>query len=144
MRNLIAELKQEHAVISARLVEARALGISSAQGRDHLLLVKSTLLAHLAKEDQQLYPKLREAAANDRQLETLLKIFARDMEQVSGFAIQFFAKFESGVATSDQYLEDVAMLLARLRFRIGNEEQILYREYQRVSAEELRLLASST
>ena len=62
MSALIEELKREHAKIIAMLNEVKELGILSKEGQSRLMSAKKSLLAHLKKEDEQLYPVLRKEA----------------------------------------------------------------------------------
>ena len=131
MSTLTDALKQDHVALVESLGKVKALGISTLEGRHTLLSVKSALLAHLAREDEQLYPVLREAAGNDRALMTKLEVFARDMELVTSEAVRFFEKYAdggSGIAFASDYGHLHAVLAARIR----KEETNLYPEYERI------------
>ena len=70
MSQLIQEFKSEQLQISDLLLQAREVGVGNQQGRDLILSAKKMLLALLNKEDQYLYPVLREAAENDESLKS--------------------------------------------------------------------------
>ena len=65
MSKLVDELKKEHSVIVETLNKVKNLGFVSEEGQNILLAVKKNLLAHLKKEDEQLYPFLKNAAENE-------------------------------------------------------------------------------
>ncbi len=128
MSNLVEELKKEHSVIVETLNKVKSLGITSEEGQNTLLAAKSGLLAHLRKEDEQLYPVLKKAAETDSNLNRTLDIFARDMEEVSKAVSEFFAKYSTG-GSGIEFAEDLGELFAILSSRISKEENILYQKY---------------
>lgn len=108
MAKLIEELKKEHAVIVEGIEQIRESGISSKEGQQWLLNAKQSLLAHLKKEDDELYPVLNKAAEKDPSLKQTLEFFAKDMAGVSKTAIDFLINIQRGVQVSrlQQTLED--------------------------------------
>ncbi len=127
MSVLIKELKKDHSEIVAILNEVKELGISSKEGQAKLLSVKEHLLTHLNKEDEQLYPVLRKEAEINKQLESILDLFAMDMEKVSRVVQEFFDKYSRGVSGTELQKE-FENLCEALDKRISNEEDILYEE----------------
>lgn len=125
---LIDQLKQQHGELSATLTKVRELGIGTEQGKALLFSAKSGLLAHLEKENRELYPALRKAAEADGKLKSLLDDFARDMESVASNAMQFFDKY-SGRADGADFGRDFGKLIAVLSERIRKEEAMLYAEF---------------
>lgn len=97
---LIKELKAEHAKLVKILTKVKEMGPSE-EGMTLLTSAKAALLAHLGKEDAKLYPALRAAAETDPKVKQTLSIFGADMEQISAVALEFFAKYEKGIATSE-------------------------------------------
>jgi hypothetical protein len=132
MTSLILELQREHQLIAEHLKVARDAGVDSQKGLLALGKAKATLLAHLKKEDEQLYPLLREAAKKDRRLAWLLELYARDMEEVSTAALAFFDKYANG-GRGVEFGRDFGTLIARLNARIANEERELYREFDAIT-----------
>ncbi len=128
MSELIEEFKSEHSGILAILSEAKKLGILSHEGQSKLMSAKVSLLAHLKKEDEQFYPVLRKEAENNKQLKTILVIFAIDMENISSIVVEFFDKYSRGVSGKELQREYENLLVA-LGKMIRNEEDILYEEY---------------
>ena len=128
MSKLIEELRKEHVAIAETLAQVNRLGITSEQGQSLLLDAKSGLLAHLEKEDEQLYPVLHSAAERDANLKRILDLFAHDMDKISKAALEFFEKYSTG-GSGVEFAKDFGGLLAALSIRIGREESILYRKY---------------
>ncbi|HEO65450.1 MAG TPA: hemerythrin domain-containing protein [Spirochaetes bacterium] len=132
MSKLVEELKQEHVVLVKVLGEIQELGSRSQETKDKLSAVKAGLLNHLLKEDHQLYPSLRKAAESDPRLKTTLDVFAKEMDQISAFALDFFEKYSSE-SGGIQFAKDFGSLVASLSSRIRKEEQILYPEYDKLN-----------
>jgi iron-sulfur cluster repair protein YtfE (RIC family) len=131
MSALIEELKKEHSAIIATLNEVRELGILSEEGQAKLRSAKESLLEHLKKEDERLYPVLRKEAEHNKKLKEILDVFAMDMENVSKIVLEFFDKYSEEVIDSavQGEFED---LFAAFRNRIRNEEDILYEEHEKI------------
>ena len=129
MSILIEELKKEHSEIVAALNEVKKLGILSKEGQKRLMSVQTSLLAHLEMEDDQLYPRLRKQAENNKNLKNTLDLFEMDMENVSTVVREFFDKY-SEEFSGEELSEDFKTLFAALSKRINNEEAFLYEEYE--------------
>jgi hypothetical protein len=132
MSALIEELKKEHSKIVATLDEIEVIGILSKEGKSKLLSVKTHLLTHLKKEDEQLYPALRKEAKSNKQVKNTLELFAIDMEDVSRIVLEFFDKYSGGVLGME-FHRDFDSLFVALSTRIRNEENILYAEYEKMN-----------
>lgn len=128
---LIKDLKSDHAKLVTVLTKVKQLG-PNAEGMKLLTTAKAALLAHLGKEDTHLYPELNAAAATDPKVKTTLEIFGKDMAKISKAALDFFAKYESGVASEFDFSRDFGGLLATLATRIRKEEEQLYPLYDAV------------
>jgi len=131
MSALIEELKREHAKIIAMLNEVKELGILSRQGQARLMSAKDSLLEHLKKEDERLYPVLRKEAERNKNLKKEVGMFAMDPEYVSRVVSQFFDKY-SGGEIDENFSINFESLLAALNARIRNEEESLYEEYDEI------------
>ncbi|MFQ5713660.1 MAG: hemerythrin domain-containing protein [Candidatus Scalinduaceae bacterium] len=129
MSALIEELKKEHSEIVATLNEVKKLGILSKEGQAKLLSVKESLLAHLNKEDGQLYPALKKGAEHNKDLKNTLDLFAMDMENVSSVALEFYDKYSEG-ALGEEFAREFEKLFAAINSRIRHEEEVLYDEYE--------------
>lgn len=132
MSRLIEELKTDHSALVSMLNKVKELGISSVNGQKILVQSKETLLTHLNKEDRDLYPVLRKAAENDKNLRGVIDLFAKDMEIVSKAALDFFNKYSVG-RTGIEFAIDYGRFLGDLKIRMKKEEVILYPEYERIN-----------
>lgn len=128
---LVEKLKREHAEILKTIEVVKMYGISSKSGQDTLMSVKDRLLEHLQNEDEQLYPVLRNAARDNPELNKLLEVFAKDMENISQVAMEFFAKY-SGGGCGMEFARDFGRLTGLLSQRIIKEGSILYEEYDKL------------
>ncbi len=131
MSNLIEELKIEHKTILDVLDEVKKLGISSKSGREKLLSARDLLTAHMTKEDEQYYPKLRQAAAYNKDLKVTLDYFVSDMESVSKKAMQVFDKYSHG-GNEAEFSGEIKMLYVLLKDRILTEENTLFMKFSDV------------
>jgi DUF438 domain-containing protein len=132
MSKLVDELKQHHQFLRARIDAVKAAGVDSPDGRAALSQIKASLFAHLAKEDEQLYPALEAAGKSDRRLADILTIFRDDITQVAQAATAFFAGFDSGQVKGMQLAREFGALTAQLTIRVAKEESILYAEYDKL------------
>lgn len=128
MSNLVKQLKNDHQAILSALNRVKGLGISTKEGLDKLMEVKMLLLQHLQKEDRELYPRLWHAAEVDSSLRQTLELFAKDMDQISRLAMEFFQKYAQGGA-GVEFARDFGRLYATLGERIRREENIIYARY---------------
>lgn len=131
MSKLIQELKSDHEKLAQVLSSALAKGPTK-EGLQLLNTTKAALLAHLKKEDTFLYPELKKAAVNDKNLKSTIDMFASDMDKISKAAIDFFNKWEKG-GDGVEFAKDIGSLISVLRSRIHREESSLYPEYDRVA-----------
>lgn len=132
MAVLIEDLKKEHAEIVDVLKEVKTLGIGSKEGKAKLLLAKDGLLSHLKKEDEQLYPVLKKEAEKNPELKRTLDIFAQEMEKISGVVLSFFGKYSGSAPSGLEFAKDLGAIFTGLETRIRREENILYREYEKI------------
>ena len=128
MSKLVEELRKEHAVIAETLNKVKSLGFTLKEGQNTLLAAKSGFLAHLKKEDEQLYPVLKNAAESDANLKRSLDAFAKDMNEISKAALEFFDKYSTG-GSGMEFAKDFGKVFATLSQRIRKEENILYQKY---------------
>lgn len=132
MSKLIEELKKGHAEILDTLSCVKDFGITTKEGREKLLSSKISLLKNLNTEDEQLYPVLRKAAQNNEILKSKLDLFAKDMEEISKKAIQFFEKYANG-GSGSEFATEFGILYATIEMRIKKEEEILFKEYEKLN-----------
>ncbi len=132
MSALIDEFKKEHSEIIDTLKEIKELGVLSEEGQAKLISAKESLLEHLKKEDELLYPVLRKEAEHNEKLKELLDVFAKDMENVSRVVMDFFDKYSEDVIDS-AVTDEFEHLFAAFRNRIRHEEDILYEEHEKIN-----------
>lgn len=132
MSQLTQELKQEHGNIANLLGEITKLGITSTEGQRKLMNAKQGLLAHLKKEDDRLYPALQRAAESNPALKETLDVYAKDMAGISNAAINFFTKYANG-GSGIEFGKDIGGLVSTLKVRIRKEEDVLYKEYDKLN-----------
>lgn len=131
MSNLIEELKNEHRSILGVLDQVKTLGISSRSGRERLLSARDLLIAHVTKEDEQYYPKLRQAAADNKDLKVMLDYFIKDMENVSKKAMEVFDRYSFG-GDETEFAGEFKLLYVMLKDRIQTEENTLFAKFSEV------------
>jgi len=132
MAKLIEVLKKEHTVIAETLNKARDQGLTSKEGQNVLLAAKNGLLAHLQKEDVHLYPVLNKAAESDANLKRTLETFAKDMEEISRAALEFFEKYSDG-GSGLEFGRDLGKFYTLLYQRISKEEKIIFEKYDELN-----------
>ncbi len=130
MNDLIEELKKEHAALIQALGNVMEVGIGNSKGQQILYTMQHKLLAHLKKEDEELYPVLKKEAECNADVEKTLELFASEMEIVSQAALQFFEQYTSGGGVD--FAKDFGKLSAALGARIRREENILFEAYTKI------------
>ena len=131
MADLIQDLVADHVALLDTWNRARQRGVTSAEGREILLQLKGTLIAHLRKEDFFLYPVLKRAAAQDKRLQELMQSFVDDMAHISKTAIAFFDKYRGG-GSDTEFAQEFGRLYATFMDRHEREEKLLYPEFRKI------------
>lgn len=126
--SLIERLTAEHNALRDALQKINELRISQPEGRELLFKTKSLLLAHLALEDQELYPALDRLAEN----KVLASSFHQEMQDISGSVLQFFKKYDDGIKDGIEFARDFGQIRAMLVQRMIREETRLYPAYKTV------------
>lgn len=134
MSQLIDELKRDHEAMESMLAKAKDSRISHAEAHKILAAARTSLLAHLKKEDIRLYPVLSNAAQNNGNLKRTMDFYAKDMEEITRTAIAFFDKYAPANAVIDiEFARAFGNLFATLSRRMRNEENTLYQEYEKLN-----------
>jgi len=134
MAQIIEELKKDHAAIESMLNKAKDPSISHKEARKILISARTSLLAHLKKEDTQLYPVLNKAALSDATLKMRLDFYAKDMEEITSNAIGFFDKYSPENAIIDiEFAKAFGKLFSTISIRLRTEESTLYKEYEKLN-----------
>ncbi|PJE79267.1 hypothetical protein CI610_01757 [invertebrate metagenome] len=131
MSDLINSFKDEHVRITDTLLEVQNVGISSNAGQKLMQSAKGYLVAHLRKEDKELYPVLWKAAEQDSELKKTLEVYAKDMEKITDSALAFFDKYQKE-GDEAEFAKDSRGLMKVLLKRISNEETVLYKKYNEI------------
>jgi hypothetical protein len=133
MARLIDELKRDHVAIESMLAKVKDTSLSSKEAHKILISAQATLLAHLKKEDLQLYPVLAKAAGSDANLKRTVDFYAKDMDLISKDAVEFFGKYSAPDAAIDiEFARAFGKLFATLSRRLRSEEGSLYKEYEKL------------
>lgn len=133
MARLIDELKRDHIEIDAMLAKVRDSKISHQEAHRILIAAKVKLLAHLKKEDLQLYPVLNKEAVNDAALKRSVEFYAKDMQEITAEAVAFFDKYSPADAAIDiEFARAFGKLYSILSRRLRSEESTLYPAYEKV------------
>lgn len=133
MARLIDELKRDHVEIETMLAKVRDNGITSNEAHKILIAARSKLLAHLKKEDIQLYPVLNKEAVNDVTLKRSVEFYAKDMDQITADAVAFFDKYSPADAPIDiEFAKAFGRLYSTISRRLRSEEGTLYQAYEKV------------
>ena len=134
MSKLVNELKQEHKEITDILLELQKIGASSKKGMELLIQSKTSLLAHLTKEDEKLYPPLHEKAKSDLNFKRTLDTFGAEMEKITEFVLDFYNKYSdiNNIKTAE-FVKDISTFIVALKNRIMKEEVAIYKAYEKLN-----------
>jgi hypothetical protein len=134
MASLIDELKKDHAAITALLDRLKDPKVNNQEAHKILLTAQASLLAHLKKEDTQLYPVLNKAARGDVVLKRTIDFYAKDMDVITSNAVQFFDKYSRDDSRIDlEFAKAFGNLFATISRRLRSEETSLYKEFEKIS-----------
>ena len=134
MAQLIDELKKDHAAIESMLNKSKDSSISHKEAHRILIEARTSLLAHLHKEDTLLYPALHTAALTNPALKRTLDFYATNMEEITSNAIAFFDKYSAVAAVTDiEFAKAFGNLFSTISIRLRDEENTLYKEYEKLN-----------
>ena len=132
MSALIEEFRKEHSEILAMLNEIKELGILTHKGQEKLMSVKSCLIGHFNEEDEKFYPVLYKAAEQNKKLKELLELLANGLQTLSIGVTEFFDKYNRGILDT-MFEKEFENLFVALCKRMRQEEDVLYKEYERMN-----------
>ncbi|MEM5340000.1 hemerythrin domain-containing protein [Paraburkholderia azotifigens] len=123
--SLITTLKHDHEEIFRLLDECRSLGVGSEEGRRKLKQLRGVVVAHLAREDQKLYPAMQKHDAT----RALGDMYAQEMRAMSAEILGFFDSLDTGRSGLESARE-IGRVISHLRQRMTREEVRLYPAFE--------------
>jgi hemerythrin superfamily protein len=132
MSDFIYELKQEHSQIRVSLQEISSMDLHSKEARKKLLEMKALFINHIKKEDEEIYPKLKEVSSNDAQFMNILNYLESEIRLISQFVSIFFDRVPDKKA-SQGLNREFSLISSTLIKRIDHEEEIFFPEYEKIS-----------
>jgi iron-sulfur cluster repair protein YtfE (RIC family) len=132
MSEFIDSLRKEHDEIKESLMKISAMDLSSKDARLQLATIQEVFIKHLQKEDDEMYPRLKEASSSDEQLMNILKYMEDEIKLISQFVFIFFDKF-SKKTDSVGFDREFSLICSTLIKRIEKEEEVFFPEYEKIS-----------
>ena len=131
MTDFIDSLRQEHAAIKDSLKRISTMDLDSREARIKLMKVKEIFINHIKKEDEVMYPRLKEASSSDEHLMNILKYMEDEIELISQFVFIFFDKYSKKNA-SHGFEREFSLICSTLITRIEKEEAVFFPEYEKM------------
>lgn len=125
---LIQSLNAEHAQLASILSDIKNEGSLTPKALEKISQVKSALISHLAHEDRDFYPVMKQEANINPSLAQLLEVMGRDMNDIAEAALSQIAAWEKGEG-KERFTQDCSSLISVLSDRIKREEHSLYAKY---------------
>ncbi|MEA3317113.1 MAG: hemerythrin domain-containing protein [Bacteroidota bacterium] len=133
MSKLINELELEHKNLLNNLNELKKIGTTSVKGKELISKTKSTILAHLEKEDKLLYPPLYKKAKTNKSIDNTLDTFATNMESITGYVSKFYKKYsDNNLMNNNDFSTDITKFIILFKERVMKEEVILFKLYDKI------------
>jgi iron-sulfur cluster repair protein YtfE (RIC family) len=144
MTALTQELKAQHQWLVAQLTSVRK-NTGAPDAHETLRSIQKGLLAHLQKEDGNLYPRLAAAGEKDPKVREINDMFGSEMKRIATVAVAFFDRYvQPGATSSSKFITDLDELVKVLAARISSEEMVLYPTYDRVAFDDPEGVVEST
>ncbi|GEM_PF-2737877 len=132
MDRLIEELKKQHEKLLEGFEGIFNDSAHSLSIEEVAKSLKDLLLDHIKTEDEQFYPVLYKAAKKDDYIRTMTDIFIQDFDKIYKQIQEYYDKYFSGRNYSkEEFITDSAKIMATLRNRIYEEENVLFPLYER-------------
>ena len=137
MSKLVDELMLEHKSLVSVFGQIPPLlkAGKHAEISSHLKMARNGLLAHLKKEDAELYTALAAAGHSDARAKELHFAFSSEMQNIAKAALQFFDRYEAISEYDAEFGKDLDAVVGVLGKRIFSEENILYPHYNKTQGE---------
>lgn len=134
MNEYVKHWKAEHAAIMDFLACAVTLDIGSKAGQEKIREAKNMILKHLKSEDEVLYPMLKKDAREKVNLEKLLEIFVKEMDELAPKVLSFFKEYEDN-PKAEGLSSELYRLIGLLKVRIYAEENMLIKKYEIIAGQ---------
>jgi hypothetical protein len=131
MTNMIDELRTDHLDLSISFDGLGDIDVTSEAGKDSLRRVKAVFLAHMKRENDELYPALRDASFNNGKLQQTLDWFTKDFVRIFAVTILFLDKYAEG-GTQREFEKAHNRLNKILNALLRQEENIIFTEYLKI------------
>ena len=132
MSEFIDSLRKEHDAIKESLMKISSMDLSSKEARNDLLKIQEVFTRHLQKEDDEMYPRLKEASSSDEQLMSILRYMEDEIKLISQFVFIFFDKYSKRADTVG-FDREFSLICSTLIKRIEKEEEVFFPEYEKIS-----------
>jgi len=129
MSNIIKELIDEHNIILKYLDIFKNTDGNSDIIKNSYFQLKSLLIKHLKKEDEKLYPLLKEIAKNDPNRSRLIDRYIDEIVAISHEVITFFTKYKEP-ETGINFISGLGAIIGKLSIRINLENNIFFKEFE--------------
>ena len=123
---LIDELKLEHDVLLKCLNDVEKSGLDSEIGHNGVLALRRKILSHLLKEDEELYPILREKYIGKTEVQELTNRISFEMKKLAVAFLEFVHKY-SGEHEAVNIKGEFESITKNLKERINEEEKFFTR-----------------
>ncbi len=134
MHDLLRKLRTEHTELQQALAGIRPRQFRTGEGHQRINRVRDLFRSHVREEENRLYPALRKAAREDRDLTGRLRRWGDDLKIVTSLAEDFFQKYEKGKPQLIEFATDHGAFLTILRIRLKREEETLFPLYDRLNS----------
>ncbi len=132
MSDFVESLKKEHAAIIESLKNMSKMDLSTREARNRLAEIREVFVRHLQKEDETMYPKLKEASLSDEQLKHILQYMEDEIKLISQFVFIFFEKYSKN-PDAIGYEREFSLICSTLIKRIEKEEEVFFPEYEKLN-----------
>lgn len=133
---LTKKLKEEHKSILTLIDEIDSMDIMSLSAKAKIEELEKALSAHLLKEDEWLYPSLKNEAKTNEKIKFSLDLFASHSSMLSREILKFFELYRLApdtIAVDKQF----SILKSSLLMRMRREELVLFAEYDRIKSKNI-------
>ena len=132
MSDFINSLREEHTVIKESLKKISSMDLSSKEARVRLADIRELFVKHLQKEDNELYPRLKELSLSDEHLMSILQYMEDEIKLITQFVLIFFDKY-SKKTNPVGFDREFSLICSTLIKRIEKEEEVFFPEYEKIS-----------